>query len=117
MRFSVEIRENEDVAVMHLRGRLVFGNATRALFCKAAEVLPHTRQLVLELSGVEKIDGAGMGELVAVWNSAQALRRAVKLVAPVPWVASLLVLTNLTLLFEIHPTVDDALLAWRGLPA
>jgi anti-sigma B factor antagonist len=117
LKFSVEIRDNDEVAVMHLRGRLVLGNATRAFFCKAAELMPQNRQLVLDLSGVEKIDGAGLGELVAVWNSAQAQRCAVTLVSPVRWVAHLLSLTRLTTLFEIHSSVDEAMLASRGLPA
>jgi anti-sigma B factor antagonist len=117
LRFNVEIRENDDVAVLYLRGRLVYSNEARAFFCKATELLPGARQLVVDLSGVEKIDGAGLGELVAVWNSAQAAQSTVKLVAPTRRVASLLALTHLTSLFEIHPTLDEAVLAWRGLPA
>jgi len=117
LRFSVAIREDDEVAVMHLRGRLVYRDEARAFFCKAAELMPGTRQLVLDLSGVEKIDGAGLGELVAVWNAAQNVGCAVKLVAPVRHVAHLLALTHLTSLFEIHSTLDETQLAWRGLPA
>jgi anti-sigma B factor antagonist len=117
LKFSVEVREQEDAAVMYLRGQLVFREEAGSFFCKAIEALSGARQLVLDLSGLQKIDGSGLGELVAVWNSAQAAQCQVKLVAPGRRVASLLSLTNLVSLFEIHPTVDDALLAWNGLPA
>jgi len=60
---------------------------------------------------VEAIDSAGLGELVAVLNRARTDGRAVKLVAPNQRVYSLLKLFNLTSLFEIHPTVGEAILA------
>ena len=76
----------------------------RACFLdKVADVLSHTRQVVIDFSGVEMIDGAGLGELVAIFNYADARGCSVKLAAPNRMVYSLLKLTHLTSLFEIHP--------------
>ena len=73
------------------------------------EILSHTRQLVLDLSAVEMIDSAGLGELVAVLKLARASRSTIKLAAPSRRVHALLKLTNLSSLFEIHGTKEDAL--------
>ncbi len=66
-----------------------------------------------EQSG-EMIDGAGLGELVSVAVTAQASQCSVKLAAPSDLIRQLLELTNLTSVFEVHPTLDAATLAFRG---
>src|SRR3979411_860718 len=62
-KLSLEIRVSNDVTVVYCRGRIVYDKAA-TLSEKLAELLPHSRQMVLELSGVKGIDGAGLGELV-----------------------------------------------------
>ncbi len=111
MNLSLEVRENLGLAVVYCKGRLVYRDEAAALSARVAEVLSCVRQVVLDLSGVEAIDSAGLGELVAVLNRARTDGRAVKLVAPNQRVYSLLKLFNLTSLFEIHPTVGEAILA------
>jgi len=61
------------------------------------------------LSAVEMIDSAGLGELVAVLKLARASQSRVKLASPSRRVHALLTLTNLSSLFEIHRTTEDAL--------
>ena len=70
-----------------------------------AELLPQTRRLVLEVSGVEAIDSAGLAELLLVLIWAQGSGCALKLAAPTPRIQQLLELTNLTAVVEIHPTL------------
>jgi len=111
LNLSLEVRENLGLAVVYCKGRLVYRDEAAALSARVAEVLSCVRQVVLDLSGVEAIDSAGLGELVAVLNRARTDGRAVKLVAPNQRVYSLLKLFNLTSLFEIHPTVGEAILA------
>jgi hypothetical protein len=71
LRLSLEIRVTEDVTVICCKGRIAYGIEAGALSDEIAELLPQTRQLVIDLSGVEMIDGAGLGELVSVAVTAQ----------------------------------------------
>jgi anti-sigma B factor antagonist len=114
VKLNLEIRETDDVTVIHCQGRIAYRKEAVALSDKVAELLPEARQIVLELSGVEMIDSAGLGELVVILMWAQASRRSIKLAAPPNNVRELLQLTNLASVFEIHPTVDEAVLASRG---
>ena len=113
LKLSVEIRVSDDVTVVYCRGRIVYDEAT-TLSEKLAELLPHSRQVVLELSGVKMMDGAGLGELVVLLMWAQANQGTIMLAAPNPRVHELLEITRLTSVFEIHPRVEDAILAFRG---
>jgi anti-sigma B factor antagonist len=112
-KLSVEIRVSDDVTVVYCRGRIVYDEAA-TLSEKLADLLPHSRQVVLELSGVKMIDGAGLGELVVLLMWAQANRGVIKFAAPTRPVHELLKLTRLASVFEIHPRVEDAIMAFRG---
>ena len=113
LKLSLEIRESDDVTVVYCRGRIVYDEAT-TLSEKLADLLPHSRQVVLDLSAVKMIDGAGLGELVVLLMWAQANQGAIMLAAPNRRVHELLKLTRLTSVFEIHPRVEDAILSFRG---
>ena len=112
-KLSLEIRVSDDVTVVYCRGRIVYDEAT-TLSEKLAELLPHSRQIVLELSGVNVIDGAGLGEFVVLLMWARANQGAIKLAAPTRPVYEVLKLTRLASVFEIHPRPEDAILAFRG---
>jgi anti-sigma B factor antagonist len=114
LKLSLEIRLIDDVTVVQCRGRIVYHHEATALSDMAEELLPQARQLVLELSHVEMIDGAGLGELVALLLWARSGDCSIKLAAPSPRILQLLELTNLVSVFEIHPTLEDAIFSFRG---
>jgi anti-sigma B factor antagonist len=114
LKLSLEIRTTEDVTVVYCAGRIAYRDEATTLSDKVAELLPHTRQLVLELSAVEMVDSAGLGELVTLLRDAQASGSSIKLAAPTRQIHGLLQLTNLDSVFEIHPTLEDAVLSFRG---
>ena len=114
LKLSVGIYSNDDVIVMACRGRVVFGADVAALSNRVPELLAGARLLVLDLSQVDNIDGAGLGELLSLLERARAHGCAMKLAAPGKRVLELLQLTNLHTVFEIHPTLEDALLSARG---
>ena len=103
-KLSLEIRASDDVTVVYCRGRIVYDEAA-TLSEKLTELLPHSRQIVLELSGVKDIDGAGLGE---------ANQGTIKLAAPTRPVHEVLKLTRLASVFEIHPKLEHAIWAFRG---
>ena len=111
---SLETRVTDDVAFICCRGRIAYGIEAAALSGEIAEIAPQTRCVVIDLSGVEMIDAAGLGALISVALTAQASQCSVKLAAPGNLIRQLLELTKLTSVFEVHPTLDAATLASRG---
>ncbi len=60
MRLSLETRVAEDFAVICCKGRIVYGIEAAALSGESAKLAPQTRRVVIDLSGVEMIDPAGL---------------------------------------------------------
>jgi anti-sigma B factor antagonist len=114
LKLHLSVRKVEGVTVLYGQGRISYGSETAAFSERIAELLPRTQQLVIELSGVEVIDSAGLGELVLVLMWAQAHGCSIKLASAQHQVQDLLELTNLASVFEIHPTLDQALLCFQG---
>ena len=113
MKLELETRAIEDVTVLYCRGRFTYRDEATAFSQKIAELLPHARRVVVELSELEIIDSAGLGELVVVHMWVRASGCALKLAGANPRIRQLLELTNLLSVFDVHPTLDDALLSFR----
>jgi anti-sigma B factor antagonist len=109
LKLSLESRTQNGITVIHCIGRITYREEASALSSKVAELLPHSRQIILDLSGVDVVDSAGLGELVVVLMSGQITGCPVKLAAPRKHVRALLELTNLASVFEIHSSLEDAL--------
>jgi anti-sigma B factor antagonist len=114
LRWSVESRVMEEFAVISCKGRIAYGIEAAALSGEIAELAPQTRRVVIDLSGVEMIDAAGLGELVSVAVAAQSSGCSIILAAPCDFIRQLLELTNLTSVFEVHPTLEAASVALHG---
>ena len=113
LRLSLETRVTEDVAVICCKGRIAYGIEAAALASEIAELAPQTRRVVIDLSGVELIDAAGLGALISIALTAQARHCSIKLAAPNNLIRQLLELTKLTSVFELYPTLDAATVASR----
>ena len=114
MKLDLEVIAHESVTIVRCKGRITYRDEATALSAKIAELVLHTRHVVLEMSGVEMIDSAGLGELLVAQMSGQITGCAVKLASPGKRVRHLLDLTNLSSVFEIHPTLQDALASCRA---
>jgi anti-anti-sigma factor len=62
---------------------------------------------------LEAIDSAGLGELVVVHMWVRAGGCSLKLAGLNPRVQRTLELTNLLSIFDVHPTLEDALLSFE----
>ena len=111
LKLNFETRNYEKFTMLHCKGRIVFRDEATALSSKVAELLAYSEAVVLDLSGVEMIDSAGLGELVVALMSGKITDRPVRLAAPNKFVRKLLELTNLTSVFEVYPTLQEAILA------
>jgi anti-anti-sigma factor len=109
LKLSLQTRHLGDVIVVHCEGRIVYRDEAAALTRVVAEALKNTREVVLDLEGVQRIDSAGLGELVRMLAAAKATGSRLKLAGVNPRVLQVLRLTNLSSAFEIHPSLVEAL--------
>jgi len=112
LKLTLQTEAIDDVTVLRCQGRFTYRDEATAFSQKISELLPNTRQLVVEFTGVEIIDSAGLGELVVVHMWTRASGCALKLAGANTRILHLLELTNLSRVFDIHPTLDEALLAF-----
>jgi anti-sigma B factor antagonist len=113
LKLSLETRNRGDVIIVHCQGRIVYRDEAAALSRVVGEVLQQARKLVLDLSGVTSMDSAGIGELALLQTWAQGRKAALKCAGPNPLVTTLLELTNLDSVLEVHPSVDEAVASFR----
>jgi len=109
LKLSLETRHLGDVIVIHCEGRIVYRDEASALTRVVTEALKNTREVVLDLEGVHRIDSAGLGEMARMLRAADACGSRLKLAGVHPKVMQVLRLTNLASLFEIHPSLVEAL--------
>jgi len=114
LRLSLETRVAENITVIYCKGRIAYGIEAASLSGEIAELVPNTRRVVIDLSGVEMIDAAGLGALISVALTAQANQCSIKLAAPGNLIRQLLELTKVTSVFAVHPTLDAATLAFHA---
>jgi len=108
LKLSLETRNRGGVMIVHCQGRIVYRDEAAALSRLASEILAHSEQIVLDLSGVVSMDSAGLGELALIYTRAESKGARLKCAGPNQFVRDLLELTNLTSVLEIHSTVADA---------
>jgi anti-anti-sigma factor len=75
------------------------------------DLLALTRRLVVDLAGIERVDSAGLGELVMLHMWADGMGYAVAFASPNARVRNLLELTNLVSLLDVHGSLDEAVRA------
>jgi anti-sigma B factor antagonist len=117
LKLNLKTRNYGDVIIVHCQGRIVYRDEAAALSQVVGEVLHRTNAIVLDLSGVGGMDGAGLGELATVQRRATGRNVSLKCAGPNALVRNLLDLTNLDRVIEVHPSLDAALESFREQPA
>jgi anti-anti-sigma factor len=108
-KFTANITQQPGCAVLHCSGRICFREDGRRFSSLVISLLKSGKNVVLDFSEVEKIDSAGIGQLVLVHMHAQACEVALTMVNPRQQIQALLELTNVASLFEVFDTVDSAM--------
>jgi anti-anti-sigma factor len=115
IKLSLEARTTDDgVTIVFCSGRIVYRDEAAALSRIVSRLMGDAQKLVLDLSGVETVDGAGLGEFVGLHNRAATNRCSLKLVALRDHVRCLFEMTKLAPIFEIYPTVEQAFGSFEG---
>lgn len=113
LKLSLETRNRGDVIIVHCQGRVVYRDEAVALSRLVGELLQDSSKVILDMSGVESIDSAGIGDLALLQTWAQERNANLKIAGVNTFVQNLLDLTNLNSVLDVHPTLDSALTAFR----
>ena len=113
LKLRVEARNQGNVIIVHCHGRIVYRDEAAALSRIVDELLHTGTKLILDLSGVSSMDSAGIGELALLQTWAQQRKAVLKCAGPSNVVRTLLDLTKLGSVLEVHSTLDEALDAFR----
>jgi anti-anti-sigma factor len=113
MKLDLETHTIDDVTVLYCRGRFSHRDEATAFSEKIAQLLPTARQVVVDLSGLEGMGSAGLGELAVVHMWTRASGCSLKLAGANRRIRELFELTNLLSVLDVHPTLHDALLSFQ----
>ena len=108
-----------EVLILYCTGRLVYGNESAVFRARVKHMLLGTNQTVVNISGMQNIDSAGLGTLVGLLASTRNRHGEIKLVRPTKRVTDLLRQTRLDTVFHSYESDDDAIAAFGdpGRPA
>jgi len=110
---TLDVEKTNDVAVVRCSGRIVRGEAVRAL--RTAVVSEKdTRIIVLDLSDVETLDAGGLTALVSLHHWTRNHGIQLKLVNPSAFVREMLERTHLNCVFDISSLRDALLVLGAG---
>jgi anti-sigma B factor antagonist len=99
-------------AVFHLKGRMTLGMRLREIESKiSAAAEDGVERLILDLSGIEFIDSAGLGALMILYGNMKLRGGQLRLVAPGQKVLEVLKLTRTDAILPIDPTLEASLAA------
>jgi anti-sigma B factor antagonist len=105
-------RVDATTAVFRLTGRMTLGMRLREIESKITTALDEgIRKLVLELSGVEFIDSAGLGALMILYGNMKVRGGQLRIVAPGSKVLDVLKITHTDSILPIDHNLDAALVA------
>lgn len=107
---KVSVKEAGKVRIIDLKGKITLGSGDLELRKAVQEQLDAgNTSIVLNMQGIDYIDSAGLGELVACKKRASAKGGNVKLVMPSESVYKVLSIVSLHLVFEIFDSEAKAI--------
>jgi anti-sigma B factor antagonist len=101
------------VIVVHLSGAIYFDEESRFLRVHVKDLLDESRQIVLDLGNVTRIDSSGLGTLVALFVSARKVGGDIKLANLGNHIREALRITRLVAVFEIFDKTEDAVASYN----
>jgi anti-anti-sigma factor len=109
---DLQIAAYDHVSVLRCRGRLTYGPETVEFVRATQQALDTTKEIVLQMAEVTRIDSGGVGALGAVLITARKRNAEIKLAMLHPRVREVLRITGLDLLFDIYTSENEAVAAF-----
>lgn len=110
MDFSADHRRYGDRTIVALTGDIDVNTSGRLRDTLIGLVDGGSRHLVIDLDRVTFLDSTGLGVLVGVFHRLRALGGSLVFAGGTERVRDVFHVTQLTKIFPLHPTVDQALL-------
>src|SRR5258708_39836962 len=111
---NVSTRRYADALVLRVFGRLDQDTCEafrEKLMAQVEEALSEHCVLVIDLAGMEYVSSAGLRCFLLAARRAKAREGLIYVAALQPMVKEIFAISHFDLMFEIHPTVSDALAA------
>jgi anti-sigma B factor antagonist len=107
-----------DVAVVDITGRVTSGDGAELLRDKINSLLHQgRRKLLLNLSGVDYLDSAGLGEIVGTFATVRRQGGTLKLLGLTSRIRDLLSITKLLTVFETFDAEAEAVRSFSSVSA
>jgi anti-sigma B factor antagonist len=111
----VHVHHHGDVIVLDLKGDLVLGDGDEMLRASANEILAEGwRNILINLSQVNRMDSSGIGELVASWKLAARFDAKLKVLRPGDRVKHTMHLTQILPVLEVFEDEHAALASFAA---
>ncbi len=113
MSFAISRRQNGEVTILDLAGKLTLGDATDELREAIQGLTQEGRtKILLNMAGVSYIDSSGLGQLTASYTSVNRAGGQLKLVSLSSKAHGLLQITKLTTVFDIFEKEEYAVISF-----
>jgi anti-sigma B factor antagonist len=116
MALSITNNRIDGVIVVHLGGAIFFDEESRSLRVRVKDLLDKSRQIVLDLGNVTRIDSSGLGTLVALYASARKVGGDIKFANLGNHIKEALRITRLVTVFDIFDRTEDAVASFNKAP-
>jgi anti-sigma B factor antagonist len=115
---NISQRIVDNVAVIDLKGRVTLGEGTEVLRDKINSLLHQGhRNVILNLSAVDYLDSAGLGEIVGTYTTLRRQGGTLKLVGLTSRIRDLLSITKLLTVFDTFDAEQDAVRSFSSINA
>ena len=114
---EIQMREQDNVAIMSLSGRLDLASGATLKEHLKRLTEKETNQVHLNLSDVEFINSSGLGALVSIMKEVRLLKGRLTLSNLASYVQEIFEITQLSHIFEIYATEQEALATYRAVTA
>jgi anti-sigma B factor antagonist len=106
---QIEQRSVGGVIVVDVTGKITLGDSTELLKDKVNSLVNQGhKNLLLNLAGVSYMDSAGLGVMMAAFNTAKAQGGSLKLLSLTKRITDLLFITKLSTIFETFELETEA---------
>jgi anti-sigma B factor antagonist len=106
---NVNVRQNGDVTILDLKGKITIGSGDVALRNAVQEVMNSgTKKVLIDMQGVSTIDSSGIGELVSAYTTATNRGAKLKLFGLPAKVSDILTITQLITVFDVYDSEAEA---------
>ena len=97
---TLEVDRTAEATIVRCNGRLVTGMHT-SLYSKVSELIPHSKRIVLDLSGLTFMDSTGLGTLVRLYVVARSAGCSLELLNLGARIRELFRIANLLSVFTV----------------